>query len=167
MTLEQSKPLNREAEIDESYFVARQLRGKRGSGASGKVPVVGLLKRGGCVCVKIVNDCSRDSLPIIKGHVLTNSAVCANSWRSYDGLVFAGYSHHRIHHHENEFAGGKNHVNGIESFWRFAKLSMDKISDLRKAQFLGHLLPSQLRWYHRRDNLHKVLLKNLSLNTLS
>lgn len=168
LTLDQSKPFTGEVEIDESYFGARRVRGKRGRGASGKIPVVGLLKRGGCVYVKIVDDCSRDSLrPIIKGQVLTNSTVYTDGWRSYDGLVLDGYRHHRIHHHENEFARGKNHVNGIESFWSFAKLRMAKMRGLRKAHFLGHLLESQWRWNHRRDNLYKVLLKNLSLNPLS
>ena len=49
--LDQSKPFTGEVEIDESYFGARRVRGKRGRGASGKIPVVGLLKRGG-VCVR-------------------------------------------------------------------------------------------------------------------
>ena len=101
LTLDQSKPLTGEVEIDESYSAARRVRGKRGRGASGKIPVVGLLKRGGCVYVKIVYVCSRDSLrPIIKGQVLTNSTVYTDGWRSYDGLVLDGYSHHRIHDHE-------------------------------------------------------------------
>ena len=55
LTLDQSKPFTGEVEIDESYFGARRVRGKRGRGASGKIPVVGLLKRGGCVYVKIVD----------------------------------------------------------------------------------------------------------------
>jgi transposase-like protein len=115
--LNQSKPFTGEVEIDKSYFGVRRSRGKRGRGASGKIPVVGLLKLGGCVYVKIVDDCSRDSLrPIIKGQVLTNSTVYTDGWRSYDGLVLDGNRHHRIHHHENEFARGKNHVNGIELF---------------------------------------------------
>jgi hypothetical protein len=40
---------------------------------------------------------------------------------SYDGLVLNGYKHYQIHHYENEFARGKNHVNGIESFWSCTK----------------------------------------------
>ena len=36
-----------EFEVDESYFGARRVRGKRGRGAAGKTPVFGLLKRGG------------------------------------------------------------------------------------------------------------------------
>jgi transposase len=58
-------------------------------------------------------------------------------------------------------------MNDIESFWSFAKLLMVKMRGLRKAHFLGHLLESQWRWNNRRNNLYKVLLKNLSLNPLS
>src|SRR3989344_6246478 len=39
--------LSGEVEVDESYFGARRVRGKRGRGALGKIPVVGLLKRHG------------------------------------------------------------------------------------------------------------------------
>ena len=34
-----------EIEIDESYFGAKRVRGKRGRGASNKIPVFGMLKR--------------------------------------------------------------------------------------------------------------------------
>ena len=38
-----------EIELDESYFGAKRVRGKRGRGAAGKTPVFGLLKRDGNV----------------------------------------------------------------------------------------------------------------------
>ena len=41
-------PFAGEVEVDESYFGGRR-KGKRGRGAAGKVPVFGLLKRGGKV----------------------------------------------------------------------------------------------------------------------
>jgi len=41
-----------EVEIDESYFGARRVRGKRGRGAKGKIPVIGLLKRNDTVYAK-------------------------------------------------------------------------------------------------------------------
>ena len=57
-----------EYELDEFYFGARRVRGKRGRGAAGKTPVFGPLKRGEKVFVTVVPDCSRESLiPIIKG----------------------------------------------------------------------------------------------------
>jgi len=37
---------NGEIELDESYFGARRVRGVRGRGAKGKIPVFGILKRG-------------------------------------------------------------------------------------------------------------------------
>ena len=38
-----------EIEIDESYFGAKRVRGKRGRGAANKTPVFGMLKRDGKV----------------------------------------------------------------------------------------------------------------------
>ena len=65
-----------EVEVDESYFGAQRIRGKRGRGASGKTPVVGLLKRNGKVYTQVINNCSREALlPIIKGKVLEGSTV--------------------------------------------------------------------------------------------
>ena len=46
-------------EVDESYFGAKRIRGKRGRGAAGKTPVLGLWKRGGKALVRIVPDYSR------------------------------------------------------------------------------------------------------------
>jgi len=42
----QSAPLKGQIEVDESYFGARRVKGKRGRGARGKTIVFGLLKRG-------------------------------------------------------------------------------------------------------------------------
>lgn len=44
---EQISPFNSVVELDESYFGAHRVRGKRGCGASGKTIVFGLLKRDG------------------------------------------------------------------------------------------------------------------------
>ena len=45
-------------------------------GVAGKTPVFGLLKRGGRVFVKIVENCSKDALmPVIQGKILENSVV--------------------------------------------------------------------------------------------
>ena len=49
-----------EIEMDESYFGGRR-KGKRGRGAVGKVPVFGLLKRGGKVYAKVIADTSGKS----------------------------------------------------------------------------------------------------------
>ena len=54
----QKTPQNGEIELDESYFGARRVRGIRGRGAKGKIPVFGMLKRGDKVYTQIVKNCS-------------------------------------------------------------------------------------------------------------
>ena len=46
MSLKKLKKKVRTFELDESYFGAKRVWGKRGRGATGKTPVFGLLKRG-------------------------------------------------------------------------------------------------------------------------
>lgn len=163
----ESAPLTGEVEIDESYFGARRVRGKRGRGARGKIPVVGILKRESRVYTQIITNCTKEELmPVIKGRVLENSTVYTDGWKSYAGLILSGYKHKRIHHHENEFARGKNHVNGIESFWGYAKTRMVKLRGIRKTKFLVHLKESEWRWNHKRENLYKLLLKEFRLRPL-
>jgi len=65
---QRSSPFSGEIEVDESYFGARRIKGKRGRGASGKTPVFGILQRGGKVYNEIVPDCARKILQaIIRG----------------------------------------------------------------------------------------------------
>jgi len=148
-----------EIEVDESYFGPRRVRGKRGRGAACKTPVLGLHKRGEKVFVSIVKDCSKQALmPILRGLILSQSDVFTDGWKAYDGLVTNGYRHHRVHHHENEFARGKCHVNGIESFWSFAKARLAKLKGVRKEKFFLHLKECEWRFNHRRDNIYSLLL---------
>jgi len=150
-------------EVDESYFGPKRVRGKRGRGAGRKVPVFGVLKRGGKVHVEIVRNCSRKSLlPVLKGKILEGSTVHSDGWGSYDGLVTMGYRHYRIHHSKDEFARGKNHVNGIESFWSFCKRRMAKMNGIRKTHFHLHLKECEFRynWRNEKDAWKKIS-KNL------
>ena len=51
---ERASPFAGEVEVDESYFGARRVRGKRGRGASGKTIVFSIFKRNGSVYTEIV-----------------------------------------------------------------------------------------------------------------
>ncbi len=158
--------LSGEIEVDESYFGARRVRGKRGRGASGKVPVIGLLKRNGKVYTQVVQNCSREQLlPIIQEKILSEGTVFTDAWRSYDSLILHGYDHYRIHHHENEFARGKNHINGIESFWSFTKGRLLKMKGVRKDKFVLHLKESEFRWNYRKQ-MYQEILKRLRKSPL-
>ena len=151
-----------EIELDESYFGARRVRGKRGRGAAGKTPVFGILKRDGHVYVEIVKNCSKEQLmPIIQGKILEGSTVYTDGWKAYDGLILNGYDHYRVFHSHNEFVRGKSHVNGIESFWSFAKRRLAKFNGLTDQHFFLHLKESQFRFNYRDQSLYKFLLSNL------
>ena len=82
----------------------------------------GLLKRDGKVYTEIVPDVQKETLQaIIRGKISIDSVIYSDKWRGYDGLVDVGYDKHfRVNHGNNEFAKGKNHINGIESFWSYA-----------------------------------------------
>lgn len=155
-----------EFEVDESYFGARRVRGRRGRGAAGKTPVFGILKREGKVYVNIVRNCSREQLlPIIQGKVLEGSTIYSDGWRSYDGLILNGYDHYRVYHSKDEFARGKTHVNGIESFWSFTKRRLAKFNGLTDNTFHLHLKESEFRWNYR-TNMYQRLHTNFRENPL-
>jgi len=158
---EEESKFSGEVEIDESYFGARRVRGKRGRGAKGKIPVIGILKRNGAVYSKPIRNCTRKQLlPIIKGKILEGSTIHTDGWKSYDGLILNGYKHKRVYHSKDEFARGKSHVNGIESFWSYTKRRLNKFNGIKREYFLLHLKESEYRWNHRKKkNIYKGLLK--------
>lgn len=123
-----------EIEVDESYFGGTR-KGMRGRGAAGKVPVFGLLKRGGRVYTKIIPDASSATLiPIIERKVIPDSIVYSDCWRAYNVLDVSEFKHYRINH-SKLFADKKNHINGIENFWNQAKRHMRKFNGIPRQNF--------------------------------
>jgi len=157
-----------EIEIDESYFGARRVKGKRGRGAYGKTKVFGLKKRGGNVYVQIVKNCSIKQLyPIIAEKVDTENTIYSDEFRTYDGLVNFGYKkHYRVKHSKDNFANGKAHINGIENFWGIAKVRLSKFRGMSKKTFYLHLKETEFRFNHRQDNFYLLLLKEFRENPL-
>lgn len=163
-----ASPLKGAVEVDESYFCAHRVRGKRGRGAYGKTIGLGLLKWQGKVYTEIEPDCSRATLQgIIRGHVEAATVIHSDGWRGYDGLVDIGIDKHfRVHHGEKEFANEERHINGIESFWSYAKHRLAKFNGIAKHTFYWRLKETEYRFNHYRDNLYLELLKLLRLNPL-
>ena len=165
----QTSPFSGEIEVDESYFGARRIKGKRGRGAAGKTVVFGILQRGGKVYTEIVPDCAKKTLQgIIRGKVDPNSVIHSDYWRGYNGLVDMGFKKHfRIRHGHNEFAYGKNHINGIESFWSFAKRRLEKFHGIPKSTFNLHLKECEFRFNNRTQNSYLLILTELRKRPLN
>ena len=155
-------PFAGEIELDESYFGARRIRGKRGRGAAGKTPVFGVLKRDERVFLTVVRSCSKKELmPIIQGQVLEESTIYTDGWKAYDGLILNGYDHYRVFHSHNEFARGKCHINGIESFWSFAKRRLSKFNGICSDKFILHLKECEFRFNFREKDIYQVMCKKV------
>jgi transposase-like protein len=158
-----------EFEADESYFGPRRVKGKRGRGAGSKTIVFGLYKRQGKVYTEIVPDAKARTLQgIIRGHANIESVIHTDGWRGYDGLVDVGFEKHfRVNHGANEFSKGNgNHINGIESFWGFAKHRLVKFKGIPKEKFELHLKETEFRFNHRGQSLYYLLLKEFRVNPL-
>ena len=148
-----------EIEVDESYFGGKR-KGKGGRGAAGKIPVFGVLKRGGRVYTKIISDASSETLiPIIKRKVIPDSIVYSDSWKAYNVLDVSDFKHFRINHSEL-FADKKNHINGIENFWNQAKRHMRKFNGVPKAQFGLYLKECEWRFNNSDPSTQLAIIKH-------
>src|SRR5256714_1688633 len=154
-------PFSGGVDLDESYFGARRVRGKRGRGAGGKPIVFGIYKRNGRVYTEIVPDCKKASLQaIIRGKVELAATIHTDGFRSYDGIVHMGYQkHYRVRHDRDEFVRGTSHINGIEGFWGMAKTRLVKFKGMRRSTFYLHLKECEFRFNHRDEDLYHLLLK--------
>ncbi len=165
---QRESPFSGHVELDESYFGARRVRGKRGRGASGKTIVFGIFKRNGCVYTEVVPDCKKATLQaIIRGRVAPEAVIHSDGWRGYDGLVDVGYAKHfRVNHGQSEFVRGTAHVNGIESFWSYAKRRLQKFNGVPARTFYLHLKGCEYRFNNRNRELSTLMLKLLERHPL-
>lgn len=154
--LEIHSPFEGEIELDESYFGGIR-KGKRGRGAAGKVPVFGILKRGGKVYTKAIQDTKSDTLmPIIHKHVLPDSIVYTDSYRSYNALDVSDFKHYRINH-SKIFADKHNHINGIENFWNQAKRHLRKYNGIPRQHF--ELFLKECEWRFNGEGPSSLLIQ--------
>ena len=145
-------------ELDESYFGGAR-KGKRGRGAAGKVVVFGILKRGGKVFTKVVNDTKATTLiPVITKKLAPDSVVYTDCYRSYNALDVSDFHHERINH-SARFATGKNHINGIENFWNQAKRVLRKYNGIPKESFPLFLKECEFRFNYGTPKQQLKLLK--------
>lgn len=151
--------------MDESYFGGKR-KGIRGRGAKGKVPVFGLLKRGGKVYAKVTPDAKLATLlPIMRDKIQPDSIVYTDALYSYNVLDVSEFKHYRINH-SMLFADKTNHINGIENFWNQAKRHMRKFNGIPKEHF--HLFLKECEWrFNNSDPKDQLsILKQIVKGTL-
>jgi transposase len=154
---QEAKKLNGELELDESYFGGKR-KGKRGRGAGNKAIVFGILERKGKVHTVIVKDVSAETLMgEIKNKTKKGSVFYTDTWKSYNSLEQYG-KHNKINHGDEEYADGRNHINGIEGFWSYAKERFHKYHGINRNNYPFYVKEMEFRFNHRKDNVYKLLV---------
>lgn len=118
-------------ECDETYIGGKRKGSKRGRGGEHKVPVFGMIERGGKLKAMVVENCKATSLqPQILYNVKNVNGVktklMTDEFKSYRSM--GKYYHHQvICHMKKIYAIGEVHTNTIEGFWSWLKKAIKGI----------------------------------------
>lgn len=151
--------LKGEIELDEAYFGGKR-KGKRGRAAAGKSVVFGLLEREGRVYTKVVESVSAEELmQHIQAKTRKGSVYFTDAFRGYQSLKRYG-KHHTVNQAKALVdRRTKNHINGIEGFWSYAKHVLYHYRGVSKYHFPMYLKEIEYRFNHRKENLFKQFLR--------
>jgi len=110
-------------EMDETY-VGGKSHGKRGRGASGKTPVVGILQRNGRVVFSAINEVTSEKLEEILKDAASDEVelVITDEFTAYNAIGKL-FKHKRVNHSVN-YVRGILHTNGVENVWSLLKRSI-------------------------------------------
>jgi transposase len=149
------EPLFGVIEADETYMGGRRRGDKRGRPAPGshKVPVFGMVQRGGQVRAMTVPNVKKATVfPNLRKHVIPASVICTDELRSYNGIEKIGLKHRSVNHAENVWVSGEVHTNTIEGFWSLVKRGIGGVHHAVSAKHLqGYLNEYAWRYNHRDD----------------
>lgn len=161
------EPFEGAIECDETTFGGAR-KGKRGWGAAGKVIVFGLVKRNGCVKAMPIPAHDRASvMREIEAHTREGALYYTDEWQAYATLKLRG--EHVMIRKEKGRPAGRDHINGIEGFWSYAKNWLYMYRGVPRQYFHLYLAKVCYRFNHRHENLQPLLyklLKQISIQEL-
>jgi transposase len=151
-------------EMDEMFHGGSR---RTSSWRENKVPVVGMVERGGRVVARVAANVKKETLHgLVKQYVMPASTVFTDDFVSYDGLEKHGYVHRRIRHSERVYVSGDVHTNTIEGFWSTVKRGIGGVYHNVSAKYLQTYLNEYCFRYNRRHQgnlLFKRILEQVSL----
>lgn len=112
---EDGEKLDGIVEVDETYIGGKK---RGGQGGKGKIPVLGIVKRGGGIRTKSVE--ARDThvlLNNIVNNVVPGTQIMSDKLGAYKKTTRLGFNHEAVNHWKKEFARGIVHTNTIEGYW--------------------------------------------------
>jgi len=147
------------------------LKGARGRGtlATDKPPVFGIIERGGFVSITMLPNVKQTSIkPIISATIQAGTMVFTDEYNIYARLEAWGYGHKTVCHGNGEYARDEDgdgfhevHVNTIEGFWSLLRSWLRPhrgISQEKLPIYLGFF-----EFIHNVRKRGKALLRDLPL----
>ena len=120
------EPFTGVIELDESFIgglnknrhADKKIEDSQGRSCKDKVPVFGMMKRGGKISAHVVDDTTGKTLKgIIDANVKKDDSILiSDEWLGYSKLK-DDYAHVIINHLSGEYVRGAFHTNTIEGFW--------------------------------------------------
>lgn len=154
-----NEPFEGEIECDEMTF-GEWRKGKRGWDARGKVIVLGILQRNGKVKVIPVKGRSADKIiPAVIKNTKPGSLYYTDDWHAYASLSVRG--NHVVVSKRKGQPKGRNHINGIEGFWSYAKNWLYQYRGFPKKFFHLYLGEISFRFNHRNEDLFPTIFNLL------
>jgi len=158
-----TEPLCGTIECDETTFGGKR-SGKRGWGAAGKILVFGILQRNGIVQVFPV---PKRSAHVVRGllrhYTKPGSLYYTDDWHAYATLGLRG--NHVVVRKDKGQPKGRDHINGIEGFWSYAKHWLYHYRGVPQKFFHVYLGEISFRFNHRNEDLYPLILKLLQTTT--
>ena len=138
-----------EVEADETY-----IGGRRGRGAEGKTPVIGIAQRKRQLMASTISDVKQSTIvPFITRRVSPEATLYTDEYPIYDRMAQFGYDHKRIEHEARIYVRGSVHTNNIEGFWSLLKRGISGAYHAVSPKYLQFYLDEySFRYNHRADD---------------
>lgn len=152
--------LTGEVEADETFIggKARNMhadkRARRitATGPHDKVPVIGILERGGKVRTAVVTNRKKKAIQAeVRQHVEAGSALYTDALKSYEGL---DEFQHQVVDHAVQYVDGHVHTNGLENFWSLLKRGINGTYVSVEPFHLFRYLDEQAFRYNNRKDMN-------------
>lgn len=161
-----STVLSGDVEMDETYFGGKETfkhewkkaqpadgKGKQNRGLSLKVPVFGMVERGGKAVVLPLKDTRIETLhPVIMQYVSRTANVYTDESHLYKGLAERGFMNHStVNHGDKEYKRGKSTTNTIECLWsHFNRMVAGVYHHISREHLFKYIDESTFRWNTRK-----------------
>ena len=121
--------LGKSVEIDETFIGGKNKNRHKdkkvpkcqGRNWKDKVPVLGMLERGGTLITQVVPNTQQNTIePIIRKSIKEKANVYTDEWLAYQDLS-KWYNHKIVNHSAKQYVNEKAHTNSIENVWSHLK----------------------------------------------